>query len=79
MKLRELRIQKALTQKVLAEQAGIAAVTVAAIERGVQLPTLSTGRKLAETLGVEPNDIEEVQQAIERELKKDLVGTSPTR
>ena len=72
MKLRELRIQKALTQKALAELAGIAAVTVAAIERGIQLPTLSTGRKLAGALGIEPVDIDEVQQAIERELKKDL-------
>ena len=79
MKLRELRIQQALTQKALAEKAGLATVTITAIERGVQLPTLSTGRKLADALGVEPTDIEEVQQAIDRELKKDLVGTSPTR
>ena len=74
MKLRELRIQRALTQKALAEQAGIAAVTVAAIERGLQLPTLSTGRKLADALNVEPTEIEEVQLAIERELKKDLAS-----
>jgi len=74
MKLRELRIQKALTQRAMAELAGIATVTVTAIERGVQLPTLSTGRKLADALGVEPAAIEEVQLAIERELKKDLAS-----
>ena len=42
MKLRELRIQRALTQKALGELAGIATVTVTAIERGIQLPTLTT-------------------------------------
>ena len=65
-----------MTQKALGELAGIATVTVTAIERGVQLPTLSTGRKLADALNVEPTDIEEVQQAIERELKKDLARAS---
>ena len=74
MKLRELRIQQAFTQKDLAGKAGIAAVTVTAIERGVQLPTLRTGRKLADALNVEPSDIDEVQQAIERELKKGLAS-----
>jgi transcriptional regulator with XRE-family HTH domain len=73
MKLREWRIQKVLTQKELAERAGVAEITVAAIERGVQLPSPRTSRKLAEALGIEPTQIEEVQQAIERQLsKKDL-------
>lgn len=74
MKLREMRIQQALTQKALAEKAGVAAVTIAAIERGLQLPTLTTGRNLADALGVEPMEIEEVNQAIQRELKKDLAS-----
>ena len=74
MKLRELRIQQAFTQKELANRAGISPVTVTAIERGVQLPTLNTGRKLADVLKVEPSEIDEVQQAIERELKKDLAS-----
>ena len=68
MKLREWRIQKVLTQKDLAGKAGVAAVTVAAIERGIQLPTPKTSRKLADALGVEPTDIEEVQQAVSRSL-----------
>ena len=70
MKLRELRIQKILTQKDLAEKAGLAAVTVAAIERGIELPTPKTSRKLADVLGVEPTEIEEVQQAVQRALEK---------
>ncbi len=76
MKLRELRIQKGWTQKELASRVGIAAVTVTAIERGVQLPMLTTGRKLAETLGVDLADIDEVKQSIDRELKKDLARVS---
>ena len=70
MKLRELRVTKVLTRQDLAEIAGVAAVTIAAIERGVQLPSARTSRKLAQALGVEPAEIDEVKEAIERELKK---------
>lgn len=75
MTLREWRIQKVLTQKDLAERAGVAEVTIASIERGVQLPSPRTSRKLAEALGIEPTQIEEVKKAIERQLaKKDLAS-----
>ena len=70
MKLREIRVRKVLTQKDLSERSGVAAVTIAAIERGIQLPSLRTSRKLAEALEVEPTDIDEVNKAIERELKE---------
>ena len=70
-KLREFRIQKLLTQRELGEKAGLSKVTIAAIERGVQLPTPKTSRNLAEALGVEPTDIEEVQKAMTRALKKE--------
>ena len=76
MKLREWRIQRILTQKELAQKAGVAEVTVAAIERGHQLPSPRTSRKLAEVLGVAPLDIDEVREATERALKKDLARIS---
>ena len=69
MKLRELRIQKVLTQAELAALAGVSAATVTAIERGVQLPNPRTSRAIANALGIEPIEIDEVQQAIERRLK----------
>jgi transcriptional regulator with XRE-family HTH domain len=72
MKLRAWRAQRVLTQKDLAEKAGVAEVTVAAIERGVQLPSARTSRKLAEALEVAPTDIDEVNAAIEREMKREL-------
>ena len=65
MKLREIRVRKVLTQKDLSERSGVAAVTIAAIERGIQLPSLRTSRKLAEALDVEPTVIDEVNKAIE--------------
>ena len=71
MKLRELRITNVMTQKDLAERAGVAAITIAAIERGVQLPSPKTSRKLAEALGIEPTEIDEVKEAIDRALKKE--------
>ena len=70
MKLREIRVRKVLTQKDLSERSGVAAVTIAAIERGIQLPSLRTSRRLAEALEVEPTDIDEVNKAIERELEE---------
>ena len=70
MKLREIRVRKVLTQKDLSERSGVAAVTIAAIERGIQLPSLRTSRKLAEALEVEPTVIDEVNEAIERELEE---------
>ena len=70
MKLRELRIQALLTQKELGEKAGVATVTIAFLERGAQLPSPKTSRKLAAALGVDPKQIDEVQQAVERALNK---------
>ena len=79
MRLRELRIRRAMTQKDLASKAGIAEVTLSAIERGVELPSMRTARALAVVLEVELADIDEVKEAIDRQLKKDLTGDSPVR
>lgn len=66
MNLRELRTERALTIRELAEAAGVHFKTVSAIERGVELPSLRTGRKLAEALKVQPMEIEEVAAAAVR-------------
>ena len=70
MKLKEWRIQRVLTQKELALKAGVAEITVAAIERGVQLPTPKTGRKLADALGIGVTEIDEVREYAERALER---------
>jgi transcriptional regulator with XRE-family HTH domain len=84
MRLRDLRLRRALTQQDLARLSGVAATTIGAIERGVELPSMRTARRLAEALAVDLADIDEIQEAIDRELKKDptrtsLVGQSSSR
>lgn len=57
IKLKRLRQRKKLSQEVLAEKVGISPKYVSSIERGKENPTLDILIKLAQTLGVE---IEEV-------------------
>lgn len=56
-KLKALRIEQALTQEELAEKAGVAPNTVARLERNETEPHMSTARKLAHALCVEPRQI----------------------
>lgn len=53
-RLKNLRIEMALTQAELAEKAGVNTVTVARLERNETEPHMPTVRKLAQALGVEP-------------------------
>jgi len=53
-RLKDLRIEQALTQRELADKAGIGANTVNRIELNETKPHMSTIRKLAGALGVEP-------------------------
>jgi len=53
-RLREVREGQFLTQQELAERSGVAKVTIARIETGTTTPMLSTIRRLAIALGVEP-------------------------
>lgn len=55
-RLRALRDAAELTQAALAEKAGIQVNSIARLERGAYQPTWITVLKLAEALGVEPND-----------------------
>ena len=53
-RLKDLRIEQALTQRELAERASIGVNTVNRIELNETEPHMSTVRKLAQALGVEP-------------------------
>jgi len=57
--LKRQRTLKALTQAQLAERAGVTTATVARIERDEIEPRMTTLRKLADALGVEPADLVE--------------------
>ena len=57
-KLRTERRRAALTQEELAEKAGVGIATIARIETGdIEEPRVSTLRKLAHALGIEPRDL----------------------
>ena len=55
MGLRELRLERVLSQRELAEQAGVSPKTVLDVETGRIRPHPATLRKLAAALGVEPS------------------------
>ena len=58
-RLKLIRERKALTQRELAEKAGINRVTITRIENGYDQPFPATVRKLADALGVRPEDLME--------------------
>jgi transcriptional regulator with XRE-family HTH domain len=55
--LKKLRVLNALTQAELAQSAGLTPAAVARIERNEAEPRMTTLRKLAEALGVEPHEL----------------------
>jgi DNA-binding XRE family transcriptional regulator len=63
--LRDLRLSKMLSQRDLAQEAGVTQKTIVDLELGRVEPHLKTMRKLAAALGVEPLEIDEFQKAIE--------------
>jgi transcriptional regulator with XRE-family HTH domain len=69
MTLREARLRRLLTVRDLARQAGVATATITGIEHGRVRPQISTMRKLAGALGVEPGEIAEFARAIEADLE----------
>ena len=54
IRLKEWRLTKALSQRELADLAGVAQSTVALIEVGRRSPRPTTVRKLARALGLDP-------------------------
>ena len=57
VRLREVRESKLLTQVELAERAGLSEATIVRIEAAQHEPRISTIRRLAEALGVEPGEL----------------------
>jgi transcriptional regulator with XRE-family HTH domain len=57
IRLRELRNLAFLTQRELAERAGLTQASVARLETGKHRARPSTARRLAAALGVEPKDL----------------------
>jgi transcriptional regulator with XRE-family HTH domain len=56
-RLRQLRVEWALTLRALAERSGVSYDTINKLELGQRPARLSTIRKLADTLGVEPREL----------------------
>jgi transcriptional regulator with XRE-family HTH domain len=56
-RLRWYREQAVLTQKELADKAGLTVLSISKIEQGYQEPRPSTLRKLAKALRIKPQDL----------------------
>jgi transcriptional regulator with XRE-family HTH domain len=56
-RLRELRVERALTLRALAEESGVSFDTINKLELGQRRARLSTIRKLAGALDVEPKEL----------------------
>lgn len=56
-RLRELRVERALTLRDLGERSGVVYDTINKLELGRRPAHASTIRKLAEALGVEPKEL----------------------
>ncbi len=63
--LREVRADRLLSIRELAQQAGVALSSIYIIEMGRVTPYLSTIRRIACALGVDPETVDEFRQAIE--------------
>lgn len=57
IRLREVRERLLVTQAELSERTGIAEATLSRIENGLQEPRISTIRKIANGLGVAPEEL----------------------
>ena len=56
-RLRELRVQRALSLRALGEKSGVSFATINNLENGNRPARLVTIRKLAEALDVEPKEL----------------------
>ncbi len=62
------RRRQLLSQRALAERSGVSESTIYAIEGGKSThPRLEVMRKLCDTLGVEPTDVDEFRRVLESE------------
>jgi len=68
--LRELRADRLLSIRELAQQAGVALSSIYLIEAGRVTPRLSTVRRLATALDVDPETVTEFRQAMEAAIER---------
>jgi transcriptional regulator with XRE-family HTH domain len=73
--LRRLRVEHFLSQRELARQAGLHAVTVVRLEAGTRAPSTRSVRALATALGVKPGDLTTPEEVAE--LRRVLLSNSP--
>ena len=57
VRLRQLRLEQALTQRDLSQMTGVSEDAISRLENGLRDPKPSTIRRLAEGLGVEPREL----------------------
>ena len=66
MKLKEVRAQRYLSMRDLAQKAGVGLATIREIEGGRAIPQLRTARKLAGALEIDPDEVDEFRLAVLR-------------
>jgi transcriptional regulator with XRE-family HTH domain len=80
-RLREVRVERGITQRALARAAGISMVAAAALEHGACEPDLSTVARIARVLDVPPRDLVEDEPrglpAAERLARRELAIFPP--
>ena len=63
MSLRDLRQQRLMTQREVAERAHLTVTTLSRIENGKVIPTFRTIRNLADVFGLSPQEMREIVTA----------------
>jgi transcriptional regulator with XRE-family HTH domain len=74
--LRRLRVERFLSQRELARQAGLHAITLVRLEAGTTAPSTRSVRALAATLGVEPRELTTPEEVAE--LRRVLKNPTPS-
>jgi transcriptional regulator with XRE-family HTH domain len=79
--LRRLRVERFLSQRELARQAGLHAITLVRLEAGGSAPSTRSVRALAAALGVEPRDLATPEEVgdLRRTLKHDDHDGAPSQ
>jgi transcriptional regulator with XRE-family HTH domain len=77
--LRRLRVDRFLSQRELAHQAGLHPVTLTRLEAGATAPSSRSVRTLASILGVEPRDLTAPDEVAELRRVLSNSGTAEKR
>ena len=72
MRLVELRADRLLSLRRVAQKAGVSRKTVNTVERGITRPTLETVRKISGALEIDPHEVDEFREAIENTIRGKL-------